>query len=409
VAVSGPAGPPGYDVIRVRAQYPALRDGRAWLDGAAGTQVPEGVVEAAAAAMRAGMSNQGGIFPASRRADAVVDAARRAVAAFTGAPDPDGVVLGPSMSALTVRFAEALAATWRPGDEVVLTAADHDANVRPWMLAAARAGATARLAPVESDGSLRAGAVTALVGPRTRLVAVTAAANLTGARPDVAAITAVARDAGALSYVDGVHHAPYSVVDVGALGADLYVTSSHKWSGPHAAAVVAADPAVLAGIDPPRPAPAPAHGPARFEQGTNPFPALAGVVAAVEHWSAMVRGSTQTVAAGQAAAAAHTAELGERLWAGLAELPHVRRYGPVTDRTPVAAFRVAGADSRDVVAALDRAGVNAWAGYGYAWEAAGALGVRDGGGLVRLGPSHYSQAWEVDRALEVVAGLSRRR
>ncbi|GJF03972.1 aminotransferase class V-fold PLP-dependent enzyme [Pseudonocardia sp. D17] len=403
-------GDAALDVTRLRAHYPALGDGRAWLDGAAGTQVPESVIEAVASTMRAGVANQGGVFPAARRADALVDAARRAFAAFAGAPDPDGVILGPTATALLARLAAALEPTWGPGDEIVVTEADHEADVAPWARAAARAGATLRTARLRADGALPTDAVTALIGPRTRLVAVTAASNLTGARVDVAAVAAAGRAVGALSVVDGVHHAAYTPVDVCALGADLYATSAHKWAGPHVAALVAADPAVVAAIDPPRPAGAPASGPARFEQGTNPFPALAGVVAAVEHWAGMLPGGDDPHA-GQRAAAAHTAALGSRLWAGLGELAHVRRYGPDGGpdvRTPVAAFRVAGWTPSDTVAALDAAGVNAWAGYAYAWGAAGALGVRDDGGLVRLSPNHYSRAWEVDRALDVVSDLAHR-
>ncbi|MGD9988256.1 cysteine desulfurase-like protein [Pseudonocardia sp.] len=401
------AGVTGFDVGRVRGQYPALADGRAWLDGAAGTQVPEQVVEAVAAAMRGGLANQGGVFPAARRADALVGAARRAFAAFTGAPDPAGVVLGPTSSALLVRLAAALEPTWGPGDEVVVTEADHEANVAPWTQAAARAGAVVRTARLGPGGGLPAGAVTSLIGPRTRLVAVTAASNLTGARVDVAAVAAAAREVGARSVVDGVHHAAYSPVDVRALGADLYATSAHKWAGPHVAALVAADPAVLETIDPPRPAGAPTSGPERFEQGTNPFAAMAGVAAAVEHWAAMTDdGDTR---AAQRAAAAHTAALGDRLWTALGQMAHVRRYGPdgpAAVRTPIAAFRVAGRTPAEVVAALDAAGVNAWAGWAYAWGAAGALGVREDGGLVRLSPNHYSRAWEVDRALDVLGTLT---
>ncbi|WP_214370806.1 cysteine desulfurase-like protein [Pseudonocardia sp. H11422] len=396
-----------YDVSRVRAQYPALADGRAWLDGAAGTQVPEDVIAAMADAMRAGVANQGGVFPAARRADAIVDAARVAVADLLNAPDPDCVVLGPSMSALTYRFAGALGSTWAPGDEIVVTEADHDANVRPWVQAAQRAGATVRFAPLDLQcGALPTDHVTGLLSGRTRLVAVTAASNLTGAAPDVETITTAARRVGALSYVDGVHHCPHVPVDVTALGADLYVTSAHKWAGPHLAAVVAADPAVVAVVDPERPAPAPATGPARFEQGTNPFPALAGLVAAVDHWAGLVPaegGRRSRLVVSRSAAAEHGRALGERLWKGLGEMAHVHRYGPEVPRTPIASFRIAGTAPADVVVGLDRAGVNAWSGYAYAWEAAGALGVRDDGGLIRLNVNHYSEEWEVDRALEVVA------
>ncbi|MHA6795102.1 cysteine desulfurase-like protein [Pseudonocardia bannensis] len=396
-----------YDVSRVRARYPALADGRAWLDGAAGTQVPEAVIEAMADVMRAGVANQGGVFPASRRADAIVDAARVAVADLLNVPDPDGVVLGPTMNALTYRFAAALGATWTPGDEIVVTEADHDANVRPWVQAAHRSGATVRVAPIDPHtGALPTDHVTGLINDHTRLVAVTAASNLTGARPDVPAIAAAAHRVGALSYVDGVHHCPHVPVDVTTLGADLYVTSAHKWAGPHVAAVVAAAPAVVAAIDPERPAPAPATGPARFEQGTNPFPALAGLVATVEHWAGLVPGEggrRARLSASRAAAAEHGRVLGERLWKGLGRMMHVRRYGPEAPRTPIASFRIAGRTPAEVVAELDRADVNAWSGYAYAWEAAGALRVRDDGGLVRLSVNHYTDEWEVDRALEAVA------
>jgi len=283
------AGPPGchygqmtFDVRRVRAQYPALTDGYAYLDGAAGTQLPASVIDAIAGAYRAGLGNSGGAFPASARADEIVSACRRAVADLTGG-DPDGVILEPSMTALTYRLAETLAACWGQGDEVVVTRLDHDANVRPWVQAARRAGALVRWADVElPSGELPAAQFRELIGERTRLVAVTAASNVLGTRPDVPAITALARAAGALSYVDGVHATPHGPVDVRELGADFYATSAYKWSGPHVGIVVA-DPALLATLHPDRLAPQADTVPERFERGTLPFADLAGVTAAVDH------------------------------------------------------------------------------------------------------------------------------
>src|SRR6266849_7295745 len=186
-----------FDVTRVRAAYPALADGYAYLDGAAGTQVPAAVIAAISAAHQAGIGNSGGAFPASVRADAITQSCREAVADLVGG-DPAGVVLGPNMTTLTYRMAGAIARTWRPGDEVIVSRLDHDANVRPWIQAAARAGATVRWADVDlPSGELPAEQYKELVSERTRLVAVTAASNVLGTRPDVAAIAAAAHEAGA--------------------------------------------------------------------------------------------------------------------------------------------------------------------------------------------------------------------
>ena len=270
------------DVETVRAAYPALRDGYAYLDGAAGTQVPETVIDTVAAAARTGIGNSGGAFPASHRASAVVTGCRRAVADLVGG-DASGVILGPNMTTLTYRLAGVLADTWWPGDQIVLSRLDHDANVRPWIQAAARANVTVRWAEVDiSTGELPAAQYRTLLSERTRLVAVTAASNVLGTRPDVAAIAASAHEAGALTYVDGVHATPHTPVDVRALGADFYATSAYKWSGPHIGAVIA-DPALLETLRPDKLASSPDTVPERFELGTPAYADLAGVTAAVDH------------------------------------------------------------------------------------------------------------------------------
>jgi selenocysteine lyase/cysteine desulfurase len=215
-----------FDVKRVRAAYPALTDGYAYLDGAAGTQVPAAVIDAIAETYRSGIANAGGAFPASRRADAILAECRRALADLTGA-EPEGVILGPNMTTLTYRLADTLSRQWGPGDEVIVSRLDHDANIRPWVQAAGRSGATVRWAEVDiSTAELPAGQYSALLSERTRLVAITAASNLVGTRPDVPAITAAAHGAGALCYVDGVHATPHVPVDVRALGADFSATSA---------------------------------------------------------------------------------------------------------------------------------------------------------------------------------------
>jgi cysteine desulfurase family protein (TIGR01976 family) len=398
-----------FDVRRVRALYPALADGHAYLDGAAGTQVPQAVVDAVAGAYRQGIGNAGGAFPASARSDAIVAACRAAVADLAGG-DPDGVVLGPNMTTLTYRLAAALAAGWRAGDEVVVSRLDHDANVRPWLQVAARHGATVRWAEVDlATGELPVEQFDALLTPRTRLVAVTAASNVLGTRPDVAAIAARAHAVGALTYVDGVHAAAHGPVDAAALGADLFATSAYKWSGPHVGAVVA-DPGLLATLRPDKLASSPDTVPERFERGTSPFADLAGVVAAVEHLASLDAAATgtrrQRLLASMAAAEAHELALFGVLLDGLESMAHVTTYGKAARRTATAYFTVAGMTPRAVAERLAARKVNVWNGHNYAWELTGALGIRDAGSAVRAGLVHYNDRGDVDRLLEAVAALA---
>ncbi len=404
------------NVEAVRGCYPALADGYAYLDGAAGTQVPAAVISAISQAQAGGLGNSGGAFPASQRADAITAASRAAVAALTGG-DPAGVVLGPNMTTLTYRMAGALAKDWRPGDEIVVSRLDHDANVRPWVQAADRAGAVVRWAEIDPDtGELPAGQYSLLITDRTRLVAVTAASNVIGTRPDVPAITAMARAAGALSYVDGVHATPHGPVDVRALGADFYVTSAYKWSGPHIGALIA-EPALLAGLRPDKLMPSSDEVPERFELGTLPFASLAGVTAAVEHLATLAgppEGGEGTslrdrVVASMTAVERHEQELFEVLLAGLDSMPHVRIYGRAASRTATAYFTVAGRTPRQVAEQLASRKINVWDGDNYAWEVTGVLGIRDSGSAVRAGLVHYNDGADVERLLAAVAELGSQR
>jgi cysteine desulfurase family protein (TIGR01976 family) len=397
-----------FDVERVRAAYPALADGYAYLDGAAGTQLPERVIETIAGVYRAGLGNSGGAFPASHRADEIEAACRVAVADLTGGV-PGGVILGPNMTTLTYRLAGTLAKDWREGDEVVVSRLDHDANVRPWVQAARDRGAVVRWAEVDiSTGELPAAQYDELIGPRTRLVAVTAASNLIGTRPDVAAITAKARAVGALSYVDGVHATPHGPVDIKALGGDFYATSAYKWSGPHIGAVVA-DPGLLAGLRPDRLAPQADEVPFRFERGTPAFAGLAGVTAAVDHLATLAgpaEGSRRDrLLAAMAAAGQHEQQLLGVLLGGLDSMPHVTGFGRARNRTATVFFTVAGHTPQQVAARLAERKVNVWDGDNYAWELAGALGLREAGGGVRAGLVHYNNRDDVDRLLSAVAEL----
>jgi len=251
------------DVAAVRARFPALSEGLAQLDGPAGTQVPRAVADAVAGAMSTAVSNRHGAFVSSRRADDIVASARAAVADLVGG-DAEGVVLGANMTTITYGLSRALAKTWRPGDEVVLSQLDHDANVRPWLQAADSAGATVRWAKVDPDTcELPVEQYDDLLSERTRLVAVTGASNAVGTRPDVRAISDRAHAVGALVHVDGVHATPHAGVDMTALGADFYATSAYKWAGPHVGAT-AADPALLEQLRPDKLVPSSDAVPDRF-------------------------------------------------------------------------------------------------------------------------------------------------
>jgi len=418
------------DVEAVRGCYPALADGYAYLDGAAGTQVPASVIDAISSAQIHGLGNSGGAFPASERADAITAECRSAIAALTGG-QPEGVVLGPNMTTLTYRLAGTLSYRWGPGDEVVVSRLDHDANVRPWVQAAERAGATVLWAEVDrGTGELHTAQYSELITDRTKLVAVTAASNIIGTRPDVPAITAIAHAAGALTYVDGVHATPHVPVDVSAMGADFYVTSAYKWSGPHIGALIA-DSALLDMLRPDKLLASPDEVPDRFEYGTLPFASLAGVTAAVEHLASLTELAAESatdargrlthrasvrdrarlrdrVLASMAAVERYEQELFGVLLAGLDSMPHVRTYGRAASRTATAFFTVAGLTPEQVAQYLADRHINVWHGHNYAWELTGALGIRAAGSAVRAGLVHYNNHSEVERLLTAVAELEGR-
>ena len=389
-----------FDVDAVRRDFPALAEGLAHFDGPGGTQVPSAVSDAVAGAMRSAVSNRHGPFASSRRADAIVDAARAAVADLVGG-DPAGVVLGQSMTANTYVLAGALAKTWAPGDEVVLSRLDHDADVRPWLQAADRAGAVVRWADVDPvTAELPTGQYDALVGERTRLVALTAASNATGTRPDVRAVAEIAHARGALVHVDGVHATPHLPTDVRALGADFYATSAYKWYGPHLGATIG-DPAVLSGLRPDKLLPSSDAVPDRFEHGTPSFAHLAGVTAAVDWIASHGAGATrrERVLSAMALIAQHEQQVFARLVDGLTAHPDVTLVGSPASRTPTVAFTVAGRTPQQVSADLGTQGVCVWAGDYYAVELMRAVGLAGSGGAVRAGVVCYTTTAEVDRLL----------
>jgi cysteine desulfurase family protein (TIGR01976 family) len=392
-----------FDVAAVREQFPALAEGLAHFDGPGGTQVPLAVSDAVAAAMRSALSNRHGPFSSSARSDAIVDAAREAVADLLAA-DPRGVVFSQSMTAGTYVLSRALAKQWGPGDEVVVSRLDHDADVRPWVQAAEQAGATLRWAEVDlKTTELDVAQYDDLLTDRTRLVALTAASNATGTRPDVRAIADRAHAVGALVHIDGVHSTPHGPTDVTALGADLYATSAYKWYGPHLSATVA-DPALLETLRPDKLAPSTDEVPDRFELGTPAFGSLAGVTAAVDWLAGLGQGPTRRarLVDGLTAMDEHEMRVFERLLAGLRERDDVTLVGSPARRTPTVAFTVAGRSPQQVAADLGARGVCVWAGNYYAVELMDVLGLNATGGAVRAGVACYTTDDDVDRLLEAL-------
>jgi cysteine desulfurase family protein (TIGR01976 family) len=396
-----------YDVARVRACFPALADGTAYFDGPGGSQVPRQVADAVAATMTSGISNRGTVTASERRAEEVVVGARAAMADLLGC-DPGGVVFGRSMTQLTFDLARALAKTWEPGDEVVVTRLDHDANVRPWKRVADALGIAVRWVDFDTE-TAELQFDPAVLSDRTRLVAVTGASNLLGTRPDLAGIAAHVHEAGALLYVDGVHLTPHAPVSVRDLGADFYACSPYKFFGPHLG-VLAADPALLELVHPDKLLPSTDQVPERFELGTLPYELLAGVTATVDFIADLAPGQAverrSRVLESMQRVETYEEVLFERLLSGLDAIDGVRRYGRPARRTPTVLFSMEGRAGREVHESLAAAGVNAPASSFYAIETSRWIGLGDTG-AVRAGLAPYTSEEDVDRLLAGVADLAR--
>lgn len=397
-----------YDVARVRAHFPQLREGEglgaAHFDGPGGTQTPDVVAQAVYDTLTAPLANDDTVTSAERNASLALAEGRAAIADLVRVA-PEGVVFGRSMTQLTMDLARTLAQGWGPHDEVVVSRLDHDANVRPWTIAAERAGATVRWADFDPEtGELDVEQVAAVLSDRTRLVAITAASNLIGTRPDVRAIADLVHATGGQLYVDGVHYAAHVAVDVPALGADYFACSPYKFLGPHCG-VLAARPEVLEPLRPDKLAPASDGVPERFELGTPAYELLAGVTAAVDFLADLVPGlgsRRERLLVSLAAVEEHEDRLRRRIEDVLVSTPGVVLHSRAARRAPTLLATFADHDPQDVRRHLAARNVNAPAGTFYAYEAARRLGLGTTGGL-RVGLAPYTDDHDVDRLLEALA------
>jgi cysteine desulfurase family protein (TIGR01976 family) len=391
------------DLEVVRSRFPALAGEAAYFDGPGGSQVPQSVVDAMSGYLLCSNSNLGGAFRTSRESDEVIERGRAAAADFTGA-EAEGIAFGANMTTLNFQLAHAVARTLEPGDEIVVTALDHDANVSPWLLVAEDHGLVVRTAPLRADDvTLDLDALEELVGERTRVVAFTLAANAVGSIPDAKRIAAAAHQVGALAWADGVHLAPHGRLRARETGLDVVLCSPYKFFGPHLG-IAAIRPDLAAALPADRVRPAgekpPGH---RFEAGTQSHEAIAGATAAIDYLRELGGGDLDRAFA---QIEEHETRLTARFLSGLPG--GVELYGIRTPegRTPTFCFNVGGRPPREVAELLGERGLYVWDGNYYALEPMRALGLEDSGGAVRAGFLHYTTEEEVDLLLEALRAFA---
>jgi len=411
-----------FDPSAIRPEFPALEvelDGRpvAYFDGPGGTQVPDRVIDAIARYYRSSNANDGGAFMTSERSDAIVAEAHAAVADLYAAALPEEIKFGANMTTLTFHLSRSIGARLAPGDEVIVTTLDHEANVSPWRAMAADRDLVVHTVDIHADDcTLDLADLEARLSERTRLVAIGYASNAVGTINPVAEVVRHAHEAGAWAWVDAVAYAPHGPIDVQALDADFLVTSAYKWYGPHVGAVYGKA-AILAEL--PAYKVRPAHD--RFETGTQSFEAIAGTGAAVDYlaslgdrFGSLGAGATrrERLVAGMTAIRGHELEMHARLMVGLRSIPGVRIWG-ITDleragaeKAPTISITLDRVSPRDAAAALGRRGIFTWDGDFYAQALIERLGLFGTGGVLRLGIAHYTTAAEIDRLLEALETIA---
>ncbi|HKF52638.1 MAG TPA: cysteine desulfurase-like protein [Candidatus Acidoferrales bacterium] len=412
---------PSLDIQWVRAQFPSLKQivnghPAAFLDAPAGTQVPQQVIDAVRDYFENSNANTCGAFATSRRTDAIIAGARAAMADFFNC-DPTEVFFGPNMTTITFALARGIGRDLQPGDEVVVTTLDHDANVAPWRALEER-GATVRQIDIhEKDCTLDLDDLRRKITSRTKLVAVGYASNAVGTINPVNEIIRLAHDAGALAFIDAVHYAPHGSIDVRALDCDFLACSPYKFFGPHMGCIYGKrDP--LMRFRPYKVRPAPEALPDRWETGTQIHEGLAGVTAAVDYIAELGRRCDSTAASrrdalvsGHRAMRDYEMDLATRMIRGLLEIPGLRFYGisdpaRFNDRVPTVGVRLANRTPLECAKFLGERGIFTWDGNYYALNLTERLGVEKDGGLLRIGLVHYNTVEEVDRLLAALHELA---
>ncbi len=411
----------------VRPRFPALASGAVFFDNPGGTQIAQPALDRMVEYLERSNANHGGAFRTSRESDAQVEAARAAAADFLGAARPEEIIFGANMTTLTFHMSRTLCRRLGPGDEIVVTRLDHDANIAPWVLAAQERDVVVRWVNFRpQDCTLDMDELARQITPRTRIVALGYASNSVGTINDVARAVEWAHAVGALCYVDAVHYAPHGPIDVAAIGCDLLVCSAYKFFGPHLGLLYGRYD-LLQELPAYKVRPAPDQPPHKFETGTGNFEAIAGLGGTIEYleWLGSTCGqeyeeSMVTTLSGRrrrlrcalSAIRAYEIDLGRYLIERLQAIDGLRIYGlqeaaRLDRRVPTVSFTLRGHAPRAVAEVLGQAEIYAWDGNHYALEVTQRLEVESSGGMVRVGPVHYNTRAEVDRLGEALESLSR--
>jgi cysteine desulfurase family protein (TIGR01976 family) len=410
------------DLAWVRTQFPALSQQlnghpAVFLDGPGGTQVPQSVIDAIAHYLTTSNANTHGAFATSARTDVLVEQAKSTVADFLGC-DGDEVVFGANMTTLTFAMSRAIGRTLKPGDEIVVTALDHDANVAPWLAMEEERGVTVRTANIRSaDCTLDMTDLTRQITEHTKVVAIGYASNAVGTINNVAQVVRLAHAVGAWAFVDAVHYAPHGLIDVRSLNCDFLVCSAYKFFGPHVG-ILYGKREHLTQLRPYKLRPAPNHVPYCWETGTQNFEGLAGLVAALGYLTELGQRAAPTVTdrrhalmTAMVAIQEYERSLSEFLIPRLLEIPGVIFYG-ITDpsqfawRTPTVSIRLNGYSPAELAQRLGDRGIFTWNGNFYALNLTQRLGVEASGGLLRIGCTHYNTREEIHRLLHTLHDLA---
>jgi cysteine desulfurase family protein (TIGR01976 family) len=405
----------------IREQFPALASGAVFFDNPGGTQVAKHVIERMMDYLVRTNANHGGAFQTSVQSDAVLDEAHAAMADLLNC-SPEEVVFGQNMTTLTFHISRSLAKWINPGDEIIVTRLDHDANIAPWLLVAEDRGAVIRWVDVnEEDVTLRLADFESLLNPKTKIVAVGYASNSVGTINDVKRITEMAHAVGALVFVDAVQFAPHGLVDVQALDCDFLTCSAYKFFGPHVGALYGKR-ELLERLPAYKVRPATNELPGKWETGTQNHEGQAGVLGAIEYfewlgntaWGENVQLPRRTaIEKAMEWMVAYEQDLCAHLMKRLQSIPGLRIRG-ITDparfgwRVPTVSFTLEGWHPRKIAEQLAEENIYVWDGSYYAIAIAERLGVQEGGGMVRVGLAHYNTRAEVDQVLNVLEALRRK-
>jgi cysteine desulfurase family protein (TIGR01976 family) len=413
------------NVADVRAHFPALAGDAIYFDNPGGTQVAREVLQRMQDYLIQSNANHGGMFRTSRASDAIAAEARQALADFLNAASPHEIVFGPNMTTLTFHISRSLARTLQPGDELVVTRLDHDANISPWLMVAQDRGCTVRWVNFrEQDCTLDMQSLEEQINERTKIVAVGYASNAVGTINDVRRAVELAHRVGALAYIDAVQYAPHRPIDVQALDCDFLVCSAYKYFGPHLG-VLYGKYHLLDSLTAYKVRPASNEPGEKFETGTQSFEAIAGTLGAMEYlqWLGQTFGASfvsqlsgrysgRRLALKQAMAAIqeYELELNHSLLETLSSIPGLRIWG-ITDphrleqRVPTFSFTLDGWRPEAVADALGNDNIYVWNGNYYALAVTERLGLEEQGGMVRVGLVHYNTQSEIERLQEAMQRL----